>query len=300
MEELFEGTGVSPTWVVGAGERETYAAALAAIGRADSAVVEGGKLTPSRNKATELAKAKGQFCVQLSDDLQHITAYAHKDDGSATTSTKATSSGPSPSSSYRFGWRKPRNQQEANQRSQTAAQYPLSPVGAAQLIECGMRAAGAKYGGVFPCMNGGFAFNNAPFTTGHFIVGDFIVVDPASPLRFDETFRLKEDYDLTAQHLHKYGVVCRLNRILVKAVHRDNPGGAVADRNATLEKQTIKLLRAKWPGVFLNHRRKLEVLMNWKFRKPFLGFPVVSNPPPPKKKGMVLLIESLQIYCQAN
>ena len=66
-------------------------------------------------------------------------------------------------------------------------------------------------------------------------------------------------------------MVLRLNRLFVKAEHRDNPGGAVADRNASLEKKTIKLLRAKWPGVFLNHRRKLEVLMNWGCRKPFVG-----------------------------
>ena len=69
----------------------------------------------------------------------------------------------------------------------------------------------------------------------------------------------------------------RLNRLFVKAEHRDNPGGAVADRNAALEKKTIKRLRAKWPGVFLDHRRKLEVTMRWSCRKPFLGFRVAKR-----------------------
>lgn len=50
-------------------------------------------------------------------------------------------------------------------------------------------------------MNTGYAFRMRPFTKHHFIVGDFIVVDSASPLRFDLNMRLKEDYDFTAQHL---------------------------------------------------------------------------------------------------
>lgn len=33
----------------------------------------------------------------------------------------------------------------------------------------------------------------------------------------------------------------------------------------------IKLLKLKWPGVFTGHRRKDEVMMNWRFRQPRLG-----------------------------
>ena len=221
MEDLFDGSGVRPTWVVGAGEVEAYEAALAEYddgkggkggGKgANAVVVEGGKLTPSRNRAVELAKAAGKrFCVQLSDDLRHITAFDHKDDGkwgalkgAGKGAGKKAAAGGEKAAEKGFGWKKPRTQQEANLRSQKAAQYALSPVGAARLIESGMRESGAKYGGVFPCMNSGFAYKNEPFTTRHFIVGDFIVLDTESPLRFDEEFRLKEDYDLTAQHLDK-------------------------------------------------------------------------------------------------
>ena len=51
--------------------------------------------------------------------------------------------------------------------------------------------------------------------------------------------RLKEDYDLTAQHLATYGKVTRLNRLVVVAEHYDNAGGAVADR-AQLSKEDRK------------------------------------------------------------
>lgn len=96
-------------------------------------------------------------------------------------------------------------------------------------------------------MNSGFAFNQAPHTNEHFVVGDFIVVDTSKEtedeyamnpkmrmsfnydshfavkceageaggggtggtgLRFDERFLLKEDYDFTAQHLEVEETLC--------------------------------------------------------------------------------------------
>ena len=90
--------------------------------------------------------------------------------------------------------------------------HSLSPAGAAKLVAAFMMANKARLGGVYPCMNPGFAFAQPSFTTEQFIVGDFIVVDTRHEKkekegkgpRFDERFRLKEDYDFTAQHLHKY------------------------------------------------------------------------------------------------
>jgi hypothetical protein len=57
----------------------------------------------------------------------------------------------------------------------------------------------------------------------------------------------------------RYGCVLRHNRLFVKALHRENPGGAVADRTAQKEKNMIKLLHEKWAGCFKGHRRKNEV-----------------------------------------
>jgi hypothetical protein len=71
MQTLFEGTGIYPTWVVGAGEEEAYTKGGA------KSVVEGGKLCASRNKAITLALAAGKWCVQLSDDLSSVKYYHH-------------------------------------------------------------------------------------------------------------------------------------------------------------------------------------------------------------------------------
>ena len=247
MQALFEGTDVTPTWVVSNGESGVYRYA----GAED--VIEGGRLTPSRNKCLDAAAAAGKWCVQLSDDLTTTQFY----DSSYDTRSKS--------------WKKPL-QKEANVRSGKARVCSLSPVGAAQLIAAFMLATKAKLGGVYPCMNPGFAFALPSVTTEQFIVGDCIVVDTRHEKkqgkgpRFDERFRLKEDYDFTAQHIQKYGAVARVNRMFVRAQHLHNPGGAVADRTARLEQASIKLLREKWPGVFTNHRKPNEVVMNWRFR----------------------------------
>ena len=85
---------------------------------------------------------------------------------------------------------------------------------------------------------------------------------------------LKEDYDFTAQHLHTYKKVCRVNRLLIWAEHWDNAGGAVTVRNKTTEKRNIKRLRLKWPGVFGNSGRGgggVEVGMRWDLRDTSIG-----------------------------
>ena len=105
-----------------------------------------------------------------------------------------------------------------------------------------------------------------PVSENLFIVGDFIAILP-TPIRFDESLRLKEDYDFTLQHLTEYGKVARCNFILSSFAHRKNPGGAVHYRTSELEQKTIQQLKDKWPGCFKdNAKRADEVLMRWKKR----------------------------------
>ena len=54
---------------------------------------------------------------------------------------------------------------------------------------------------------------------------------------------------------HLAGALARANRVLLHADHYVNAGGAVSVRSSTTEKRNIKILRAKWPGVFLNSPR---------------------------------------------
>lgn len=117
----------------------------------------------------------------------------------------------------------------------------------------------AKLAGVAPTSNAYFFNKEHHFT--QFVVGDMIAVAPC-PLRFDTSLKLKEDYDFTVQHLIKYGLVVRNNRIAPEFLHRTNKGGAVDYRTAGREQEAIQYLTTKWPGWFRpNPRRPNEILL---------------------------------------
>ncbi len=64
----------------------------------------------------------------------------------------------------------------------------------------------------------------------------------------------------------QYKVVARSNRVIVKAQHYTNAGGAVADRNDAREQYNIAVLRHKWPGVFPQHgTRGPNEVRSWNF-----------------------------------
>lgn len=192
-------------------------------------VIESGGLCRSRNHAIDDAQAAGKICVEFSDDF----------------------------SSFK----------EAYILDKTG-QKKARPIGVATAIDRvydSMVEVGAKYGGVAPTANPFFFHEDKPISTKNFIVGDFILIDKDTPLRFDENMFLKEDYDYTLQHLKEYGVVARDNSILATFAHRTNKGGAVAFRTSEREQEAISYLKNKWPeNIRDNARRPDEILMKWK------------------------------------
>ena len=58
----------------------------------------------------------------------------------------------------------------------------------------------------------------------NFILGDFMVVNSESSVRFDANMTLKEDYDFTCSQILQHGRVCRVNRLVVNAQHLTNAG----------------------------------------------------------------------------
>mmetsp|Transcript_7005 Transcript_7005/g.22077 ORF Transcript_7005/g.22077 Transcript_7005/m.22077 type:complete len:406 (-) Transcript_7005:1303-2520(-) len=246
--------GCSPTWIVGAGDVEAYKAAGA------TNVVEGGGLCASRNLALQLAGAAGKPCVQISDDIKSLSFVASREDTEQ--------------------WVKPGTIQVANQRAKQAEVGVASLGACARYIDVQTRRVGCKLGGTYPCGNPGQALGGPVVGAEHFVVGDFIVVQPDA-LRFDETMTLKEDYDFTCQHIYKHGRVARCNRLLILAEHYVNAGGAVAVRNKQREAQNIKHLRSKWPGVFLGSPRgPSEVRLIWAKRDVTIGGTRIFEPDP--------------------
>jgi hypothetical protein len=192
-----------------------------------ASVVESGGLCPSRNAALRDAWRHGAPCLQVSDDLRKVEKPV---------------------------W------------SGSRGKYVGEIIAFSEAVRC-LLAMGdlhrARLCGVAPTPNP-FYFNpSRAVTTRAFIVGDLCLLFPCD-LWWDERLRLKEDYDMTLQHVRRYRRVARCNGILATFLHRQNAGGAVSYRTAELERRTIAYLKAKWPDrIRDNPRRPNEVLLRF-------------------------------------
>jgi len=216
--------------------------------------VVGGKLCPARNKALRDAARLGKACVQVSDDITGWEFMDSKLDAAALRTKGATS------------------MLKVANAAVNSSRIVVSPLAAARFLLAKMRAAEPRprLGGVLPTGNSALALLAQMTTLDGFILGDFFVHD-ASPIRFDESITLKEDYDFTCSHLDRHGSVMRCNRLCIRVAHEKNPGGAVDARDTAGEKErrNIKILMEKWPGVFKLHstRGDTQVKMTWTHRK---------------------------------
>jgi hypothetical protein len=88
-----------------------------------------------------------------------------------------------------------------------------------------------------------------PFSTLSYIGGPFSV-HVRSDIRYDERLPLKEDYDMTLQHLNKYRQVLRLNKFhyYVKQAGSGTGqiGGCATYRTRQNEQKQLNLLQKKW------------------------------------------------------
>lgn len=252
VESQIRACGLQPTWYVDDASVDAYR-------ELGLEVVVGGKLVPARNKALDDAEKLGKVCVQVSDDISRWSYYVGSEEPSV-------------------GLFAGNKLSAGNQAAKEADRLRISPVMAAQFILAKMRGVAdgepqPRLGGVFPLGNVGMSFGVGAIATEHFILGDFFVQDLGSKCRFDPRYSLKEDYDFTCSHLDAHGAVMRCNRMFIVAVHETNAGGACSERDDSGEKEreNIRILQEKWPGVFsLNGRRgdgSTQVTMAWRRRR---------------------------------
>lgn len=84
-----------------------------------------------------------------------------------------------------------------------------------------------------------------PFNTTRYIGGPF-QAHINNPIRYDERLPLKEDYDITLQHLHEYGGALRFNAYHYLAKQSEQAGGCAQYRNLKKEREQFELLQKKW------------------------------------------------------
>jgi hypothetical protein len=85
-----------------------------------------------------------------------------------------------------------------------------------------------------------------PFGTLQFIGAPFSAHMKDSEIRFDENLPLKEDYDITLQHIKKYGGCLRINYAHYMVKQSEQEGGCAAYRNLDFEKSQFFDLQKKW------------------------------------------------------
>lgn len=85
-----------------------------------------------------------------------------------------------------------------------------------------------------------------PFGFTKYIGGPFQGHLKDSTLRYDEELSLKEDYDMTLQHIYKYGGCLRINYAHYNVKQAEQIGGCATYRNLEEEKRQFKALQYKW------------------------------------------------------
>lgn len=91
-----------------------------------------------------------------------------------------------------------------------------------------------------------------PFSTVGFVGGPFSG-HLRNPIRYDEKLPLKEDYDLTLQHLNRYRGALRFNMYFYMCKQSENAGGCAQMRNIARERQQFEALQRKWGEGIIRH-----------------------------------------------
>jgi len=104
---------------------------------------------------------------------------------------------------------------------------------------------GFKFFGVNCVQDKGAYREHTPFATLGYIGGPF-QGHLQNNIRYDEQFPLKEDYDITLQHIKENGGALRANFINYDNMQADQKGGCGTYKNIKEEQRQFLLLQKKW------------------------------------------------------
>lgn len=105
---------------------------------------------------------------------------------------------------------------------------------------------GFHYWGVNCVPDKGAYREYTPFGTLQFIGGPFCAHLTSSSIRYDESLPLKEDYDISLQHIRTYGGCLRVNYAHYVVKQAEQVGGCATYRNRERERQQFFALQKKW------------------------------------------------------
>jgi len=104
---------------------------------------------------------------------------------------------------------------------------------------------GFKFWGLNCIQDKGAYMEHTPFGTLQYIGGPF-QAHLKNEIRYDLDLPLKEDYDITLQHIKKYGGCLRVNFANYDVKQAEQAGGCATYRNVQKETEQFELLQKKW------------------------------------------------------
>ena len=107
----------------------------------------------------------------------------------------------------------------------------------------------SKILGLFTVGNNLTNYSYSPFLFNGVCLGSCMGIINDGSYYFDETFEVKEDYELTLRHLVERGISIRSNILFMQHEHTQTRGGCRDSNRIDKEKKAIKKLIEKYPGM---------------------------------------------------
>lgn len=107
----------------------------------------------------------------------------------------------------------------------------------------------SKILGLFTVGNNLTNYSYSPFLFNGVCLGSCMGIINDGTYYFDETFEVKEDYELTLRHLTERGLTVRSNILFMQHEHTQTKGGCRDSKRIEKEKSAIKRLIKMYPGM---------------------------------------------------
>jgi hypothetical protein len=108
---------------------------------------------------------------------------------------------------------------------------------------------GSKIFGFFTVGNNLTNYSYSPFLFNGVCLGSCMGIINDGSYFFDESFEVKEDYELTLRHLKEKGLTVRSNILFMQHEHTQTKGGCRDSNRIEKEKKAIKKLIKMYPGM---------------------------------------------------
>lgn len=108
---------------------------------------------------------------------------------------------------------------------------------------------GSYINGLFTVDNAMSNYSYNPFLFNGVCLGSCMGIINDGTYYFDETFEVKEDYELTLRHLTDRGITVRSNILFMQHEHTQTRGGCRDSKRIDKEKSAVKRLIQMYPGM---------------------------------------------------